>query len=436
MQEQLILALNILWDIIENWWWLFLPFIFYHHARHFWLYSRAEAWYFKQKSVLLEIKMPQEVLKPIRAMEQVFSTIWGNLYDPPDQWEKWIEGKQLLSVQIEMVSLAGEPHLYVRVHESRKKAVEASIYSQYPDAEISVVDDYTKYVPQDVPNKEWEIWGSDYVLIKPDVYPIKTYPKFFEERPETPKEEKRIDPMATLLEGLGTMGPGEQLWIQMVFKPVSIKENDFDKRGREIANKLAKRPEKAKLRPILEEAAEELIIGKVPGAQENKGELNIEALLPVEARMTPGERDIVAGVEEKIAKHCFESFIRFIYLAKRGAYFGGAKAVPIGHFQQFATENLNCFLPWTKTITKIHRNPFLDLVRLRRLFVRKRRLFFRYIKRMPPLFPRPSGPGVFILNTEELATLFHFPGRTVAPAPSVSRVEAKKGEAPPGLPVE
>jgi len=394
-----------------------------------------------QKSVLLEIRMPQEVLKPIRAMEQVFSAIWGNILDPPDRWEKWIEGKSLLSVQIEIVSLNGEPHLYLRVHESRRAAVEASIYSQYPEAEISMADDYTKKVPQDIPNKDWEMWGTDYMMSKEDVYPIRTYSKFFEEQSEA-KEEKRIDPMATLLEGLGIFGPGEQLWIQIAAKSIlnSKKPEEgqqFFKRGRAVADKLAKRPEKAKAKSILLEAAGELITGKPPGAEEKKDELKIESLLPVEARMTPGEKDIVAGVEEKISKRMFECYIRFIYLAKRDVYSGGAKAVPFGHFQQFATENLNALVPLGRTLTKIKKHllfPPANLVRLRRLFVRKRRLFFRYIKRMPPLFPKPG--GTFLLNSEELATLFHFPGHTVAPAPAVSRVESKKGEAPPGLPIE
>ena len=174
MEGQLVYILNILWDIIKNWWWVGLPFILWRPFSYFWLYWRAETWGLRQKMVLLEVKMPKEVLKPLRAMEQVFSAIWGNTYDPPDWWEKWFEGKSLLSVQLEMVSLEGEAHFYVRVHESRKNAVEASIYSQYPDAEITVADDYTKYVPQNIPNKDWDIWGTDYQLIKEDVYPLKT----------------------------------------------------------------------------------------------------------------------------------------------------------------------------------------------------------------------------------------------------------------------
>ena len=60
---------------------------------------------------------------------------------------------------------------------------------------------------------------------------------------------------------------------------------------------------------------------------------------------------------------------------------------------------------------------------------------FRYFqKRWSPLFPRPG--MTYILNTEELATLYHFPGEAVAPAAGLPRIPAKKGVAPPGLPQE
>ena len=53
------------------------------------------------------------------------------------------------------------------------------------------------------------------------------------------------------------------------------------------------------------------------------------------------------------------------------------------------------------------------------------------------MFPREKqDKEIFVLNTAEMASMFHFPSRAVAPAPSVPRIEMKRGEAPPGLPVE
>jgi hypothetical protein len=432
--EETSLVFSIIWDVLKNWWWAILPFLLLRPFLFLWQWWRRELWVKKQKFILLEIKLPKEVLKPIRAMEQVFSALWGNLYDPPDWWENWIEGKVLLSYSLDIVSFGGEVHFFIRIPEPNRNAVESSIYSQYPDAEISVRDDYTKYVPQDIPNKEWDLWGTDYKLAKEDVYPIKTYSKFFEERPEVAKEEKRIDPLASLLEGLSRLSEGEQLWIQILAQPISTTEDNYVERGRRIADKLAKRPEKPKTKPLFLEAAQVLVTGKPPGVEEKKE----EPLIPPEMKLTPGEKEILSAVEGKIGKQMFKCAIRFIYLGKRDRFFKPQIRTPMGFFQQFATSNLNTLRPWGQPlITKVPKHWFLPLNLLipRRLYVRKRRLFRNYVRRFPPLFPRRPD-GTFLLDIEELATIFHPPGAIVAPAPFVPRVESKKGEAPPGLPME
>ena len=107
--------------------------------------------------------------------------------------------------------------------------------------------------------------------------------------------------------------------------------------------------------------------------------------------------------------------------------------MPFGFFKDISSENMGGLKPDKRTMTKSKSVLFWFLDK-RRIYLRKRRLFKRYVKRVAPFWPRAG--GTFVLNTEELATIFHFPGRIVVPAPAISRVEAKKGEAPPGLPVE
>lgn len=423
------------WDIVKVWWWLPLPFIFWRPFFFLLLWSRVSKFLDRTKMTLLEIKIPKEVLKPIRAMEVVLDGLWQILYDPADLYEKWIEGKIVMSYSFEIASINGEPHFYIRIPKNNKDAVEAAVYAQYSDAEISVVEDYTKQIPEDAPNKDWDLWGAGYRLFKENPYPIKTYMEFETEREAL--EEKRIDPIATLLESMAKIGPGEQLWVQITATPTTNEETPWVTEAEAIRDKLAKRIESGvSQKPILVEAADILITGNVPGEKkEEKHEL-----LPPEMKLTQGERDVLSAVERKMAKRGFHTNIRFIYLGKKDVFFKPKLRLALSFFSNFVTQNVNGLRPIGQPfITRVPKkmNPIKNIFRLRRLYLRKRQILRRYKKRDHPLFPRDRKyPSSFILNTEELASIFHFPGRASAPAPFIKRIETKKSEAPPGLPTE
>lgn len=401
-----------------------LPFFLWHPLLFLYRFWRIEFWDSTIPKVILEIKIPKEVIKPIKAMEHVFAG-FHSIHDVMTWREIWIEGQFQLRFTLEIVSLGGEIHFYIRVPQRFRDIIESNIYSQYPEAEISEVPDYTLNIPSDIPNKDWDLWGTDIVNTKPDPYPIKTYTKF--EAEVQPVEEKRIDPMAGLLEGMSVLKPGEQLWVQMVVKPIREQDKDWIAEGIKIRDKLARRPEKPKPKPMVQEAAEILAFGLEKPAEKEK------ELIPPEMKLTPGERDIIAGIEEKITKFGFDCNIRYIYLAKRDVFFGPRARSPYGFFKEVSLENLGGFKPEKRTMTKV-KSVFFWFLDKRRLYIRKRRIFRYYQRRWVPYFPRKG--GTFVLNTEELATLFHFPGKMVAPAPGVPRIEAKKGEATPGLPIE
>jgi hypothetical protein len=422
------------WQIFKAWWWLPLPFILWKPAKFFWRWWRIDTWLAKQKMILLEIKMPKDVVKPIRSMETVMDSLHKIIFKPPDWWETWVDGEIQLSYAFEMISISGETHFYVRLPSSFRNAVEAAFYAQYPDAEISEAEDYTKNVPQDIPNKEWDIWAADYALMKENPYPIKTYTKFETEREAL--EEKRIDPISNLLEAMAKIKQGEQLWIQILAEPVTDKESPhWITQGKELKDDLARRPKKVKPRPIALEAADVLVTGEVPGEKKKE-----ESVFPPEMKLTPGERDIISEVEQKISKPGFKSSARFIYMGKKDVFFKPNMRLGFSYFGAYTTENLNGFKPYGQPfITKIKKSWFLpkNIFIPRKLYLRKRKIFRWYKQRFDPFFPAAGRwPGVFILNTEELASLFHFPSRRVAQAPYVRRVESKKGEAPPDLPTE
>lgn len=411
-----------------------MPFILWQPFSFLWLYWRGDIFYKKNKSILLEIKIPKEVLKPIRAMEVVLDGLWQIIYDPADLYEKWIEGKNPLSCSFEIAAIDGEPHFFIRIPEANKDSIEAAIYSQYSDAEISEVDDYTKYLPQDIPNKEWDFWGADMGFLREDPYPIKTYLEF--ETEKEPLEEKRIDPLASLLESMAKTGKGEQLWVQITGIAVTEREFPWTKQGEAIRDKLAKRVDKSDQKPILMEAADLLLTGQIPGGEKEEK----KELLPPEMKLTMGERDIITGIEKKMAKRGFHVNSRFIYLGRKEVFFKPKLRLALSFFSNFTTQNLNGFKPVGQPyMTKVSKKmiPIKNLFIQRRLYLRKRKIFRNYQKREHPIFPRRRKfPTSFILNTEELASMFHFAGRKSAPAPFMQRIETKKGEAPSGLPVE
>lgn len=433
VESSLSLIFGYIWQIIQAWWWLFLPFLLGKPLLYLWLWWRFELFINQQKFILLEVKLPEESIKPIRAMEQVMDGIQQGFWDPPNFWEKWWNGKISIGFQLEIVSIGGEIHFYIRCPDYRRDIVEANIYSQYPETEITLAEDYAKNIPHNIPNKDWDMWASDYKLDKPSPYPIKTYLEFETEAEK--EEEKRVDPLAALLETFAKIKSGEQLWIQIQASSIGQEDAEpFLKEGKAIRDKIAKRPEAAKPKPMIQEAAEILISG--PPSEEKK-EKPMELIAP-ELRLTPGEKEIIAGVERKISKPLFTCSIRFIFLGKREVWFKSNLRLAIAYFGNYVTENMNALFPLGKTISKVYSRPPFSIFDRRRRYLRKRKMFRLYLERYPPCFPRKGNykTGTFILNTEELASLFHFPSRRVAPAPGVSRVEAKKAGSPTGLPTE
>jgi len=436
-KQEFILLLQYVGAVLSNWWWLPLPFLLWKPFLFFYKFWRVELFLLAQKSILLEVKIPRDIEKPIRAMDHVMVGIQAAIYQPPGSWwEEWIDGQVQTSVSFEIASIEGEVHFYIRALESYKNAIEASVYAQYPAAEISEADDYTKYVPQNIPNKEWNLWGADYFILKDDHLPIKTYLQFETEMEKD--EERKVDPIATLLESMDKVVPGTQLWIQISAEPWEEKNLAvWVKEGEKFRDKMARRPEdKNNEKSMIREGAEILLTGKV-GEEEKPQERDI---IPPEMKLTPGEREILGALEKKMSKPIFRCNARFIWLGKRDVWFKPNFRLAFIYFNGYQTINLNAIFPYGKTLTKVHKSlftPYNYLVVPRKTYLRCRKLFRNYIRRFTVNFPHPSPPKtLFMLNTEELASLFHFPSKGSAPATSLPRIESKRGGQPADLPIE
>src|SRR3989344_2636667 len=429
---------------LRVWWWIFFPLFLSIELRTLYLWwIQWDFAYADQKWAVLEIIPPKEILVPLKAMEDVFTTMWAPLYNVANWRERWCEGALDYApgwMSWEITSIEGKLHFYVRVPIEHKKTLETVLYNHYPELEITEVADYAKNVPQNIPNKEWNAYGEDFVLgRKPEAYPIRTYEKFFEPQGERiSAEEKRIDPFSSLLELMSQLGPGEQFWLQFITMSVSPKEEPvfIDEAQKEIA-KLTKRSVKH-AKTFLEDMQEmlfHLVYGpKKEGSGEKATYKWLESTKTEEGDremvLTPGEREALTEIENKIKKPFFKTNITGLYVAKRENFNSAHRTLTRSYFSHFQTINLNHLRFSTVTRPKTH-YVFRKSIPL----VRTRKLFRNYVLRFTPLFPDRK-KEMSILNAEELATIYHFPMKvTGLVAPTMTRVESKKRGPPPNLPM-
>lgn len=438
-----ILFIIILWiPFLRVWWWFFLPIMLVSQLRT--LYLWWIGWDFnyvnKQRWVFLELIPPKEILIPMKAMEDVFASIWP-LMDIGNFREIWCDGELQNGPQWcswELASIEGKVHFYLRVMQQHRSTIESALFGHYPDLEIKEAVDYVTLVPPTIPNEEWDMYGEDWNLYRHPAYPIRTYEKFFEPQGERiSAEEKRVDPIISLLEAMSRLGPGEHYWVQFTTIPVpDHDEPEWRKEGQTIINKLIKRPEKKvttlgedlayvgkqlAMGPTKEGSGEKASYTWVPQQKEESGER--------EMVLTPGEREIVTEVENKIKKPAYRTNIRGVYVAKREVWSPDNKLMRsyMGHF---ITNNMNSFGFIGNTRPKVH-----FFLRKRRAFLRARKMFRMTALRFPPYYPDRRA-GCPILNSEELATIFHFPLRVSGMvAPTMENIESKKAGPPSNLPI-
>ena len=400
-----------------------MPVLLFFAALESWLTYIKQKYLLSIKWVLLEIKPPPDVEKSPKIAENIFAGLHG-VYIRPIPWRnKFFKGEVQNWFSFEIVGNGGEINFYVRTPEKLRDLVEAQFFAQYPDAEISVVDDYVDSLPRYLPNEEHNLFGADLIFAKEDAYPIKTYP-FFEE--ESGKgESKRTDPLAPLAETLSTLEPGEHIWIQLLVRGTG---KEWVDKAKPVLDKLVgKEPEVKK--DILDKIVDflgYLLPGKTP-TEEKKEKQEFSTM-----KLTPGQRFVLEQVENKISKLGFKTGIRFLYIARKELFRSSRIAAITGMFKQFYLSNLNSFkldpdtitaaTGWLSWLFPSRRGFFAD----RQEFHRKWQIYQAYRK-------RAFADKVIILNTEELATLFHLPGAGVK-APAFPRVEAKKGQPPAGLP--
>jgi len=407
-----IILLKLKWAIFSFWWILF-PLITFYLFWNFFTQSNKKKFLESLDWVLLEIKAPQETLKTPKAMEQVFTNIYSSLRKKISFSDKNFRGIIQEWFSFEIATISDEIRFFIRTPSKFRNLIESQIYAQYPEAEINLVEDYLKKIKEKFSFKEYDFEEVLLVLARENPYPILTY-QFFEEK----EEEKRIDPLANILEAMTTDSDKNQIVVvQYIFKP---EKDDWKKEGEEIVKELGGGKPAVKMN-IVEHVIEWMrnlyraFFEPPTWGGGKSGEP------PDYTKLSPGVIEIIKSIERKISKLGFEGAIRISYLSKKETFDKSKLNAIVGAFFQFNTQNLN-------SLKK--ENPFKIKYEW---FFKNRRMLLKKKEELSAVEKRKFPPKTSIFNSEELATIYHFPTKMVK-TPSLIRPPIKQVEPPPTLP--
>jgi hypothetical protein len=349
---------------------------------------RREHWVGSTDNLLLRVEVPKDNEKKELSAEQMFASLHGILR-PRSELIK--EGSMQEHVSFEIVAKQNSIQFYIWTPKHLKDFVESQIYAQYPTVQIKEgPEDYSQ---TEVGNRV--IYGSELILNKDTVLPIKTFASF------------EVDPLAGITGVLAKLEQtGEEVWIQILARPL---DDAWQEQGKDYIEAIkggTKRDWGARLTdnllqiPIYIIANFAMALFAPPSANAKTPEKKVE--------LSPGQQSAIKAVEEKITKLGYQVKIRIAYLGPDEVTARHRLQAIVGGFKQFNTTNLNGFMTG-KVYNSIE---FIEDYQAR--------LFY------------DSG---YILNIEELASLYHLPHKSVA-TPNIVWTTAKTSEPPSGIPVD
>ncbi len=349
-----------------------------------WQNNRRRDWVTTTDNILLLIEVPKDNEKKELSAEQMFASLHGILR-PHSELTK--EGSIQEHVSFEIVSRLNSIQFYVWTPRHLKDFVEGQIYAQYPMVQIK--EGPTDYSQVQVGSRI--IYGTELGLTKDTVMPIKTFASF------------EVDPLAGITGVLAKLEQtGEECWIQILARPI---DDAWQEQGKDYIDRVKGGTKGWNLTEMLLEVPVYVFtnIGKaIFKAPESK------TAAPTKPELSVGQQYVIKAVEEKITKLGYQVKIRIAYLGPDQVTAKSRLQAIVGGFKQFNTTNLNGF-----TNTKMYdSHEFLEDYQAR--------LFF------------DQG---YILNIEELASLYHLPHKSVE-TPNMVWTTAKTSEPPSNIPVE
>jgi len=292
-----------------------------------------------------------------------------------------ILGQDIIS--FEYVAIDEEIFFYVVVPKKYKALIEKQINSFYVDA---LIEEEPK--PNILQWKKYVVWT--YINTKKSFfYPIKTYQKL------------ESDPINNITNALSKLEKDESAIIQIILKPI---DDDWQEDCSNASSKIMKwKKASFSLNPLKLLIALIELFSVKDEKNNNQDETKTSALTQERAKT----------VDEKADKTGYEVIIRILVAWNDEAMVEAELKNIISAFTQFAYPDFNRFKYTIK-----HSNKSLI-----------KNFKFRFFK-------KPFWLKKMILNTEELASLFHFPHKKYNKTPEIKWQNFKIVKAPKNIPKE
>lgn len=353
-----------------------------------WQNRRREQWVASTEHMLLQIEVPRENDKKELSAEQLFASLHGILR-PKSELLK--EGSLQEHVSFEIAAKNNRIYFYVWTPVHLKDFVVGQIYAQYPDVRIAEgVEDYarTEIGEREAHTTELKLNGNE-------AMPIRTFESF------------EVDPLAGITAVMSNLNADEEIWIQVLARPI---EDDWQDKSKAYAEEV----KSGKVKPFGDELMKKFIeipvfiIGNFFGAlfappEEPKKD---DKKKDGKDEVPTGKKAVISAVEEKATKLGYQVKIRTTYLGKDPILARSRKQALMGGFKQYNTINLNGF---TAGSTQEGSEGVAEY---------RARLF--------------ADDG-YTLNIGELASVYHLPHQSVQ-TPNMAWTSVKASEPPANLP--
>lgn len=324
----------------------------------------------------------QSIQEDISVAETFFSAIGG--MKAQKGFQAWLLGRED-EISFEIVLQDGLIHFYVVTPRYLREYLEEQLHAQYPEAQIEEVEDYNMFSPRGV------ILGSYLTFAKANYYPIKTYKKL------------ESDPLNSVTNALSKIEQGDGACIQVLVRSARA---EWRKGGIRLASQLQQGKSLSDIQKsgMLKGLAKTTASAVKPAAP--KGEVK----QPEAYRLSPLEEEMVRGLEEKAAKAGMDANIRVM-----------VSAANVPKAQMYLNNIINSFSQYN---IYQYGNSFKKYVPATR-----KRLIRDFIYR------GFNDKQKIVLNTEEMASIFHLPGPWID-TPNIRWMEARKAPPPINLPAE